>query len=371
MSKFLKTLGLGTALTVLPVLALTAHAGDADMGAKVFKKCAACHAVGDGAKNKVGPELNDLIGRTAGTAADYKYSKAMIEAGDGGLVWNPETLATYLKKPKAMIKGTKMAFAGLKKDKDQENVIAYLATFSSAAPTSEEQSAAEPAQQEEPTQTADASAAPAPVSATRDGGVFGLGREATPDEVAAWDIDVRPDGTGLPEGSGTVAEGEVLFSENCAVCHGDFGEGVGRWPVLAGGHDTLADERPEKTIGSYWPYLSTVYDYVRRAMPYGNARSLSDDDVYALTAYLLYLNDVVVDEDFELSRENFTEIHLPNEENFVADDRAEEPHYAEDGEPCMSDCKPGPVEVTMRARILDVTPGSVDDDAAEGVGGVD
>ena len=171
-----------------------------------------------------------------------------------------------------MIKGTKMAFAGLKKDKDVENVVAYLATFSSAAPA--DQSAEAPAQDEAPAQTAEAAAAP--VSSVREGGVFGLGREATQDEIAAWDIDVRPDGTGLPESSGTVAKGEVLFSGNCAVCHGDFGEGVGRWPVLAGGHDTLTEDRPEKTIGSYWPYLSTVYDYVRRAMPYGNARSLSE-----------------------------------------------------------------------------------------------
>ncbi len=373
MSKFLKTLGLGTALTVLPVLVLNAQASDADKGAKVFKKCAACHAVGEGAKNKVGPELNDLIGRTAGTAADYKYSKAMIEAGDGGLVWNEETLSTYLQKPKEMVEGTKMAFAGLKKDDDVENVIAYLATFSSSAPKAEEQGSAQPVPEAADTQTAAVETAPAamPASALREGGVLGLGRVATPDEVAAWDIDVRPDGTGLPEGSGTVAEGEALFTDNCAVCHGDFGEGVGRWPVLAGGQDTLTAERPEKTIGSYWPYLSTVYDYVRRAMPFGNARSLSDDDVYALTAYLLYLNDIVEDEDFELSKDNFADIHLPNEANFIADNRAEEPHYAKGGDPCMSDCKPAPAEISMRARILDVTPGSVDNDETEGAGGVD
>jgi cytochrome c len=161
------------------------------------------------------------------------------------------------------------------------------------------------------------------------------------EEVAAWDIDIRPDGQGLPEGSGTVADGEVLYTDNCAMCHGDFGEAVDRWPVLAGGHDTLTDDRPEKTIGSYWPYLSTVYDYVRRAMPFGNARSLSDDEVYAITAYLLYLNDLVDDEEFELSKENFLDIRLPNEENFIADDRAEEAHYAQKSEPCMTDCKPG------------------------------
>ncbi|WP_329610507.1 c-type cytochrome [Jiella pelagia] len=127
---------------------------------------------------------------------------------------------------------------------------------------------------------------------------------ATPDEVAAWDIDVRPDGKGLPVGKGTVSEGEAIFAEQCASCHGDFGEGRDRWPQLAGGFDTLTRDRPVKTVGSYWPYLSTVYDYVHRAMPFGNARSLSNDDVYALTAYVLYLNDIETDEDFEpLQRE--------------------------------------------------------------------
>ena len=152
-------------------------------------------------------------------------------------------------------------------------------------------------------------------------GQLGLGREATPVEIAAWDIDVRPDGQGLPEGRGTVAEGEEIFTERCAVCHGDFGEGAGRWPVLAGGQDSLNADRPVKTIGSYWPYLSTVWDYVHRAMPFGDSQSLRDDEIYAITAYLLYLNDVVDDEAFELSRDNFTEIRLPNEENFVVDPR--------------------------------------------------
>ena len=193
-------------------------------------------------------------------------------------------------------------------------------------------------------------------------GTFHLGRVALDEEITAWDIDVRPDGTGLPKGKGTVARGEELFAEQCAVCHGDFGEGKDRWPVLAGGHDTLTKDRPEKTIGSYWPYLSTVYDYVRRAMPFGNARSLTDDDVYALTAYLMYLNDIVTDEEFELSDANFQEMRLPNEENFIPDNRTEEPHYADKAEPCMTACKPDPAAVTMRAMVLDVTPDSEDGD---------
>jgi S-disulfanyl-L-cysteine oxidoreductase SoxD len=199
-------------------------------------------------------------------------------------------------------------------------------------------------------------------TATASGGPFSLGRPATEAEIAAWDTDVRPDGKGLPDGRGTVAEGEALYTENCAACHGDFGEGVGRWPVLAGGEGTLDRERPEKTIGSYWPYLSTVYDYVNRAMPFGNARSFGPNDVYALTAYLLFMNDVVTDENFELSKENFGTITMPNAENFIPDDREREPHYIADTEPCMKDCKPEPVTITMRARVLDVTPDSGGDD---------
>lgn len=185
-------------------------------------------------------------------------------------------------------------------------------------------------------------------------GPLGLGRVATEDEIRAWDIDVRPDGLGLPEGSGSVAEGEVLYGERCAMCHGDFGEGVDRWPVLAGGRGTLTSDRPVKTIGSYWPYFSTVWDYVHRAMPFGQALSLDDDEVYAIAAYLLYLNDLVPD-DFELTRENFTGIHLPNENGFYDDPRPDIPLLARDGPPCMKDCKQK-VEITMRARVLDVTP---------------
>ncbi|MEL6551460.1 MAG: c-type cytochrome [Pseudomonadota bacterium] len=181
-----------------------------------------------------------------------------------------------------------------------------------------------------------------------------VGRAAHAEEVASWDIDVRPDGTGLPVGSGDVWTGEEVFVAQCAHCHGDFGEAVGRWPVLAGGHDTLADEHPVKTIGSYWPYLSTVYDYINRAMPFGNAQSLSADEVYAITAYLLYVNDLV-DDDFELSNETFFDVALPNEENFFLDDRAETELAAFSTEPCMSDCKPA-AEITMRAAVIDVTP---------------
>ncbi|MDJ0895548.1 MAG: c-type cytochrome [Alphaproteobacteria bacterium] len=194
---------------------------------------------------------------------------------------------------------------------------------------------------------------------------LGIGRPATEAEIAAWDIDIRPDGAGLPEGSGSVADGEELFNDLCAVCHGDFGEGVDRWPVLAGGDDTLATEDPVKTVGSYWPYLSTVWDYVHRAMPFGDAQSLTDDEVYAITAYILYLNDLV-DDDFELSKQNFAEARLPNEEGFFPDDR-EQSAVWQNREPCMENCKDA-VEITARARVIDVTPDEAPAGAAEGSG---
>ena len=186
------------------------------------------------------------------------------------------------------------------------------------------------------------------------GAVYGLGREALPQEIAAWDVDVMPDGTGLPEGSGSVRDGEMLFSQNCAVCHGEFAEGVGNWPPLSGGDGTLADEDPVKTIGSYWPYLSTVWDYVHRSMPYGAAQTLSDDEVYAITAYILYSN-FLVESDFVLSDENFTEVEMPNADGFIVDDRPETEYVEWRTEPCMENCK-DEVEITMRATILDVTP---------------
>lgn len=191
---------------------------------------------------------------------------------------------------------------------------------------------------------------------------LGLGRDALPDEIAAWDIDIRPDGLGLPAGSGDVWTGEEVFVDKCASCHGDFGEGTGRWPVLAGGAGTLSNADPVKTIGSYWPYLSTVYDYVNRAMPFGEAQSLEPDEIYAITAYLLYMNDLV-DDDFTLSDENFLDVEMPNAGSFYMDDRAETelPIFAT--VPCMENCKDS-VEITMHASVLDVTPDIADEEEA-------
>lgn len=184
-------------------------------------------------------------------------------------------------------------------------------------------------------------------------GKYNLGRAATAQEVKAWNIDVRPDGQGLPEGKGSVAEGEKVYLEKCAACHGDFGEGIDRWPVLAGGGGSLKSEDPLKTIGSYWPYLSTAYDYIYRAMPFGDAQSLTPNEVYGIIAYILNLNDLVK-EDFVLSKANFTKIRLPNEKNFIDDPRPKEVLFKKK-EPCMKNCKKD-AKVIMRARVLDVTP---------------
>ncbi len=193
-------------------------------------------------------------------------------------------------------------------------------------------------------------AEPAPIASAR----YGLGRPTHADEIAAWDVDVLPDGRGLPEGRGDVLTGEGVFADKCASCHGDFAEGVDNWPVLAGGFDTLADKDPVKTVGSYWPHLSTVWDYVHRSMPFGAAQTLEDDEVYAIVAYILYSNDLV-DEDFELSRENFTDVAMHNAGGFIIDDRSASEYEDWRTEPCMENCKDS-VQITMRASVLDVTP---------------
>jgi cytochrome c len=189
-------------------------------------------------------------------------------------------------------------------------------------------------------------------------GKYGVGRAAKPEEIAGWDIAIRPDGKGLPPGKGTVRAGEAIFNERCASCHGEFGESAGRWPMLAGGTGSLASDDPIRTIGSYWPYASTVIDYIRRAMPFGNAQSLTNDELYAVTAYVFFLNDIIKDEDFELNRENFTSIKLPNETQFFDDDREAAEKEFWKAEPCMKACAPGPAKVIGHARVLDVTPES-------------
>jgi S-disulfanyl-L-cysteine oxidoreductase SoxD len=183
---------------------------------------------------------------------------------------------------------------------------------------------------------------------------YGIGTPATPAQIAGWDIDVRPDGAGAPPGHGSVKEGEKVYLERCAACHGEFGESAGRWPQLAQGKGTLASNDPVKTVGSYYPYLSSIFDYIRRAMPFGDAESLSNDELYAVTAFVLNLNDIV-DDKFVLSRETWSKVKMPNEGGFYDDDRRTTEKAFWDGKPCMKNCRP-PVKITAHAAVLDVTP---------------
>ncbi len=148
-----------------------------------------------------------------------------------------------------------------------------------------------------------------------------VGRNPTPDEIKDLDITVLPDGTGLPLGKGSAADGERIYGSKCASCHGANGEGkrpVGQ--ALVGGIGTLASPNPVKTIGSYWPYATSVWDYIHRAMPYNEPGSLSPDETYALTAFLLYRNGIV-QRDEVLTQENLAKVRMPNRDGFLPDAR--------------------------------------------------
>src|SRR5215470_992876 len=142
-----------------------------------------------------------------------------------------------------------------------------------------------------------------------------LGREATPAQIAGWDISVGPDGVGLPPGKGTAAAGARVYEQKCQACHGAKGAGQPN-DRLVGGQGTLASKTPVRTVGSYWPYPTTVFDYVRRAMPYIQPQSLNNDDVSALTAYLLYLNGVIREQD-ETNAQTLPKVAMPNRDNFI------------------------------------------------------
>ncbi|QNN45179.1 cytochrome c [Pedobacter roseus] len=150
---------------------------------------------------------------------------------------------------------------------------------------------------------------------------FGFGRPATAQEIAAWDIDVRPDGKGLPAGQGDVKKGRVLYAQKCAMCHGvDGTEKPGiKLPGNALVGDTSATSKP-KTIGNYWPYATTLFDYMRRAMPYNLPGSLSNDEVYSITAYLLNANKIIK-ADVVLDAKNLYKVVMPAKKLFIMDDR--------------------------------------------------
>lgn len=144
-----------------------------------------------------------------------------------------------------------------------------------------------------------------------------FGRPAAQEEIRLWDIDVRPDGTGLPLGSGSAIRGKQVYEESCAACHGDRGQGAIA-DRLAGGQGSLASKEPVKTVGSFWPYSTTLFDYVRRAMPFPAPQTLSDDDTYAVVAYVLSLNGIVPP-GATLDRSTLPAIRMPNRDGFVPD----------------------------------------------------
>ena len=182
---------------------------------------------------------------------------------------------------------------------------------------------------------------------------FNLGSIATAEQVAGWDIDVRPDGLGAPIGAGNAIDGEAVYTDRCASCHGDFGEAVDNWPALVGGEGTLASHDPVKTTGSYWPYASTMYDYIYRAMPFGEAQSLTYNETYQIVAYLLNMNDII-DDDYELNNKNIGKIEMPNHAGFLIPDPRPDAQPIS-GDPCMNDCNV-PTQIIGKARDIDVTP---------------
>jgi len=148
---------------------------------------------------------------------------------------------------------------------------------------------------------------------------YGVGRAPSDADLRALGVTVAPDGKGLPEGSGTTVEGRALFALRCAKCHGEKGEGdVG--PALVGGRGTLTTAKPRKTVGSFWPYATTLWDYIHRAMPFNEPGALSPTQVYAAAAYILYLNEIVSEKEV-LNAKTLAKIRMPNRDGFVADPR--------------------------------------------------
>lgn len=193
----------------------------------------------------------------------------------------------------------------------------------------------------------------APAVGAPDGrtGRFGYGSTPTPEQIAGWSIAVRPDGQGLPPGHGTVDHGADVYAEQCAACHGTFGEGEGRYPKLAG-DSKLTAEQPTKTVGNYWPCATTLFDYINRAMPFPAPHSLPPDDVYAITAYILNLNNIV-GSDFTADQDSLPKVKMPNRDGFVLlDPRPDTTNPA-----CMSNCaNPAGVKIVSTAEGKDLTP---------------
>lgn len=191
--------------------------------------------------------------------------------------------------------------------------------------------------------------------------LYGYGVAPSSAQIAGWNIDVRvEDGAGLPPGHGSVDDGAEIFSQQCALCHGTFGEGANRFPKLAGGDGTLTAERPEPTVGSYWPFAPTLFDYINRAMPMQAPHTLKPDEVYALAAYILNLNNIVPN-DFVADKNSLPKVKMPNRNNFSWNDPRPDTHV----EPCMTSCAdPRDIKIVSTAEGGSLTPrttGPLDD----------
>ncbi|MGB3331043.1 MAG: c-type cytochrome [Thermomicrobiales bacterium] len=148
---------------------------------------------------------------------------------------------------------------------------------------------------------------------------FGFGQAAKPEEIAGWDIDVKPDGTGLPEGSGSVEQGKALFLQYGAAWHGVDGEGTDYAPALVGGIGSLDTDKPKKTVGSYWPFATSVFSYIRRAMPASGPQTLTNDEYYALTAWVLWANGIIGEKDV-MDKNTLPKVIMPNRDGFTSPD---------------------------------------------------
>ena len=189
-------------------------------------------------------------------------------------------------------------------------------------------------------------------------GYYHLGTKPSAAQIAGWSIAVPPNGSDMPPGKGTVDQGSDVFGSECAMCHGTFGEGKAAYPRLAGGVGELASA-PTKTVGSYWPYATTLYDYINRAMPFFAPHSLKPDQVYALTAFILNLNGIV-HSNFVADAKSVAAVKMPNRNGFDWKDPRPFQHDPE----CMKNCvDPASLKVTSNAAESHLTPrttGSVD-----------
>ncbi|MCF3945229.1 c-type cytochrome [Acidiphilium iwatense] len=183
-------------------------------------------------------------------------------------------------------------------------------------------------------------------------GYYAIGTTPTPAEIAGWTIAIPPSGAGLPAGQGTAAQGETIYASNCAMCHGTFGQGKNGYPQLVGGVGSLASSAPAKTVGSYWPYATTVWDYINRAMPFYAPHTLKPDQVYALTAYLLNMNGIV-HSGFVADATTLPAVKMPNRDGFIWKDPRPVTHNAA----CMTQCaNPVTIKITSNAASMNLTP---------------